>query len=120
MFSRYSYAPAAAVMLVCFSVLILSAVLLYETSYAKNSVIPVLTPGDPDEFETRVSGWGMGGGAKAPMSAGQSCGETGNSPRGGPREEVRPAGETLSLSYGALSRALKRFVAYVVIELDVR
>jgi hypothetical protein len=120
MFSRHCNAPAAAAMLVCFSVLILSAVLVFETSHAKNSVIPVLTPGDPDEFETSVSGGELGGGGRTPLSAGESCGEAGSPPRNVPREEVKPAGEALSLSYSALSRALKRFVAYVVFELDVR
>ena len=120
MFSRHCHVPAAAALLVCFSVLILSAVLVYETSYAKNSVIPAITPGDPDEFETGVSDRELGGGGRTPLSAGKSCGEAGSPARNVPREELKPAGEALSLSYSALSRALKRFVAYVVLELDVR
>jgi hypothetical protein len=120
MFSRYRCAPAATAMLVCFSVLILSAVLVNEPSYAKNSVTPVLQPGDPDEFETRVSDRGSGGGGRTPLSADDSRREAGTAPREVPREEAKPAGEALSFRYSALSRALKRYIAFVVIVLDVR
>lgn len=119
MFSRYGHVPAAAVMLMCLSVLILSAVSLSETSYARNPVTPTLQTGDPDEFETGVGESAPFGGMKAPMSADASMDRGGPAALEAPGEEEGAAGDASAFWNSALRRALRRFVLFVMVELDV-
>jgi hypothetical protein len=119
MFSRRRLTPAAAAMLVCLSALIISAAFTCEISHAKVSVKPIVQPGDPDEFETRVSGPEFGGGKKNPLSSDSSEEGDGTPTRGVPREDVKAAAEALPFEYRAPASALKRFLIFVVMELDV-
>lgn len=120
MFSRYRHAPAAAVLLVCLSVMIISAVSVSEMSYAKGGVALTFNCGDPDEFETRISGPQSGGGSKVPLSSDSSLSTPNPAPLKTPTEEVKQASKVLPFDNGRLAKALKRLIFFVVVELDVR
>ena len=119
MFSRYRIRPVATAALTCFAAVLFSAFLVTQPSHARTDIRAVQLPGDPDEFESRVPDSGPSAGGRAALSNDASavaerrasidaCRDGAAGRRVAPRDRR-----------GAVSLLVRRFVRFLMIELDV-